>query len=79
MDSVALIQELVDFTCGHRRTLAVCSSRELAEEWINRNGGNQMVLLPDGTYAPKYRIDEYIIMNTITEVDPCTLQGVYYG
>jgi hypothetical protein len=66
---VALIEELFDYKFGFRCVLAVCASRAIAEEWITRSGGNQMVLLDDGDTVPLYRISEFMIMNTVADIN----------
>jgi hypothetical protein len=67
---VSLIEELVDFHTGIRRTLAVCTNRDIAEAWIEKNGGNQMVMLNNGEVVPLYRIDDFVVMHRPTDFDP---------
>lgn len=68
--TVSLIEELVDFSKGTRRTLAVCANREVAEAWIEKSGGNQLVVLDGGEFAPMYRIDDFCVMHRPTDFDP---------
>ena len=61
MNKVYLIEELVEFTRGFRSTLAVFATRASAEAWVERSGGNQMVLLDSGESVPNYRISTFIV------------------
>lgn len=73
MFDVALIEELIDRKTGARRTLAVCANREVAEAWIEKSGGNQVVILDNGDEEFLYRVDEFVVMYRPTDFDPIEL------
>ena len=61
INTVHLVEELVEFSRGLRSTVAVCATKELAEAWVEQAGGNQMVLLDSGEPEAIYRISTFIV------------------
>lgn len=70
MDSVFVIEELVNFDTGDRRTFAVCASEAVANEYLNTHEGNQLVMLTSGEIVPEYAVNEYLVLQRPTDCDP---------
>lgn len=70
MLSVFVIEELIDFDTGDRRTFAVCATEAVANEYLNTHDGNQLVMLSNGSIVPEYVVNEYSIMYHTNDFDP---------
>lgn len=61
METVYVIEKLIDFTTGARQTFMVCRSSAVANEYLNNNNGMQLVMLANGNVVPEYEVTEYIM------------------
>jgi hypothetical protein len=70
MNSVFVIEELINFDTGDRRTFAICASDAVADEYINTHGGNQLCMLANGDIVPEYVVNEYLVLHRANACDP---------
>lgn len=77
IESVFLVEELVEF-CSEplRQTLVVCSSVDIAKDFIGTHGGDQMVLTATGEILPKYKISEYRVISHSRKIKHKEVKGV---
>jgi hypothetical protein len=62
MKTVFVIEELVNISCTVRHIVAVCESEISVNKWLTAHEGNQLVLLDDGSSAPRYEVTEYKVL-----------------
>lgn len=70
MNTVFVIERIVDLETGVRSTYAICSSRTTAEKFLETHEGMQLVLLTSGEVVPEFIIQEYEIMHRPNDFDP---------
>lgn len=56
---VYLVESICDYEYGCREVEAVCASEEVAEDYIEKNGGNHDVEFWSGDFIPYYVIAEW--------------------
>ena len=74
---IYLVEELVSFcTEPVRRTVAVCANTSIADEFIDAQGGNQMMLTAAGEILPKYSVTEKQILCTARDIEKVEANNV---
>lgn len=74
---IYLVEELVSFcTEPVRRIVAVCANTALADEFIDAQGGNQMMLTATGEILPKYKVTEKQILCTASDIEKAEAYNV---
>lgn len=63
METVFVLEELTDILNKTRYPCAVFCSFNAAKDYINNNGGNQLIMLADGSIIEQYEINECVMMN----------------
>lgn len=58
---VYLVESITDYEYGCRKVEAVCASEKIAEDYIEKNGGNYDVKFWTGAFIPYYVIDEWVV------------------
>ena len=70
MNTVFVIEELIDISTGNRRTFAVCATEAVANEYLNTHDGNQLVMLASGEVVPEYIVNEYLVLHHAKDCNP---------